>query len=223
MKTIRYYAGLSLVACLLLTACQKKSKSDPATAPNSLETAIEDWQLTSILTCPIPLEIPDTLAEPIVVSFLDHKLEGFGGCNRISAQYQTKGEQLIIEQLLVTESYCAGISDLEYQFIQTLSFSQTYRINGDQLEILCGDMGGLVFHRITRPRKAFRTEKGQASSVLCSQMIQDDLLLQIRTGLQSANKYLLRYYRHQLAALYREYQNTMAGQIFPITLKPSLT
>lgn len=44
-----------------------------------------------------------------------------------------------------TKMYCEGASKWEELLVQRLEKSRTYKINGERLEIECGDLGGLAF------------------------------------------------------------------------------
>ncbi len=140
-KTALCLLGMGTV----LAACEKKpepAKETPMPVDIiTLETAV--WQLTDILVDPAPLTVPDTI--PISIRFGEGKLEGHGGCNGIGGSYTADDKKLIINGLLRTEMYCQGASQWEEQFVQRIEKAQTYKIDGERLEILSGDMGGLVF------------------------------------------------------------------------------
>jgi heat shock protein HslJ len=185
MKTFKFSFLTGLLACFLLTACNENADLATETPGVGLETAA--WQLTAILACPIPLEIPETLPIPIVIKFSDGRIEGFGGCNSIQAQYKTRGAKLTIDQLLYSESYCEGISDLEHQFLQTLASSRSYKIEGEQLEINCGDIGGLTF-RLNWKKRSASQSGGEAEALALSEDASTD---QPGSGFRSAGKYLI--------------------------------
>lgn len=107
----------------------------------TLETSV--WQLTQILVDPVPLNVPDSL--PISVKFVEGRLEGHGGCNGFGGNYKADGNKLNVSGLIRTEMFCEGASQWEDNFLQRLEKSQTYQIKDETLEILSGDMGGLVF------------------------------------------------------------------------------
>ncbi len=141
---------LKAALCLLclgamLSACENKPappKETPMPADIiTLETAV--WQLTEILVDPVPLQVPDSL--PISVKFVEGRLEGHGGCNGFGGNYKADGNKLAVSGIVRTEMFCEGASEWEEQFLQRLEKSHTYKIDGERLEILSGDMGGLVF------------------------------------------------------------------------------
>jgi heat shock protein HslJ len=145
MKSIHFFILLGFIALIAATACEQKCEPTKETPMPvdiiTLETAV--WQLTSILVDPTPLTVPDTI--PISIKFAEGKLEGHGGCNGIGGSYRADDKKLTISNLLHTQMFCDGASQWEEQFVQRLEKAQTYKIDGEQLEILSGDMGGLVF------------------------------------------------------------------------------
>lgn len=127
-----------LPVALLLLMC-----SPACDEPLLLESGT--WQLTAITGGPAPMQIPETLPKPITIQFQDAKVKGHGGCNGYGGNYSATGDQLAISELISTKMYCQDASSYENAFFQTLQNARTYKINNNQLEINCGDMGGLVF------------------------------------------------------------------------------
>jgi heat shock protein HslJ len=119
-----------------------KSKTVP-TEDITLETAV--WQLTSILADPVPMQVPDTFPAPITIKFSGGKIEGFGGCNNLGGGYEVNGNQLSVTGIWRTKMYCRERSEWEDNFLQSFERSKSYKIQGETLEIDCGDMAGLMF------------------------------------------------------------------------------
>jgi len=145
---------LNAAFCLLMTVEIREgcnNANPPQEKPIALETAV--WQLTDILTKPVPMRVPDSLAVPITIKFSGGNFEGFGGCNGIGGEYTATGKQLTVTGVIRTEMYCEGASDWENMFIQRLQYSRSYRITGETLEIDCGAMGGLKFRLNWKKRK----------------------------------------------------------------------
>lgn len=135
-------AGCLLALSILFFACEKKTAAVSSPGENiTLETAV--WQLTDILADPVPVRVPDTLAVPVTVKFSGGKVEGFGGCNSFGGKYSATGNQLIISELPCTMMYCEDAADWENAFVFHLGHSRSYTIDGEMLEIDCGDMGRL--------------------------------------------------------------------------------
>ncbi|MDO8969322.1 MAG: META domain-containing protein, partial [Saprospiraceae bacterium] len=70
---------------------------------------------------------------------------GRGGCNNIGGTYVKKRKNLTISQLLSTKMFCEDAMKWESMYLQQLEKSQSYSINGETLEINCGDSGNLIF------------------------------------------------------------------------------
>ncbi len=145
MKSTHFFSLLGFIALLAATGCERKAEPTKETPMpvdiTTLETAV--WQLTKILADPLPFIVPDTI--PISIKFAEGKLEGHDGCNGIGGSYVADGKNLTISNLIQTQMYCEGASQWEERFVQCLENAQTYKIDGEELEILSGDMGGLVF------------------------------------------------------------------------------
>lgn len=137
------FSALLLAAFALAGSCTNKPVPQPPPKEKiGLETAV--WQLTSILA-DAPMQVPDTLPVPITVKFSDGNVEGFGGCNSFGGKYTVADTRLTIGSIRITRMFCEGASEWENQFVQRLEKSQTFKIDGERLEISSGDTGGLVF------------------------------------------------------------------------------
>jgi heat shock protein HslJ len=115
----------------------------PPQNSNALENP--QWRLTLFAVGPQPKAIPDNIA--IRLRFENGRLEGYGGCNSIGGNYTLKNRHLMTTGLVSTKMFCAEAMPYETQFLQMLEKSQAYNINGNTLEIQCGDMGNLVFQQ----------------------------------------------------------------------------
>ncbi len=89
------------------------------------------------------MQVPDSLN--LTVRFQSGKVEGHGGCNGFGGNYVIDGNRLAVTGLVRTEMFCEGASEWEQRFLERLQKSDTYRLDGSRLEILCGDMGSLIF------------------------------------------------------------------------------
>jgi len=147
---MKKHAFLHAATCLfaavaLLSSCQTKP-TPPPTPPEEkigLETAV--WQLTDIRTDSVPMPVPDTLPVPITVKFSGGNIEGFGGCNSFGGSYTVAENRLSVGGIRITRMFCGSSSEWENHFVQRLEKSQTFKIEGERLEIQSGAMGGLVF------------------------------------------------------------------------------
>jgi len=147
MKKYRYgyFATLLLATFILSSSCQNKPAAIPPQPTESigLETAV--WQLTDILTNAAPIPVPDTLPVPMTVKFSSGKIEGFGGCNNFGSSYTVSGNSLTVGGIQITRMFCGNTSEWENRLVQRLEKSQTFKIDGERLEIRSGDLGGLAF------------------------------------------------------------------------------
>jgi heat shock protein HslJ len=113
--------------------------------PNAVRLEGNTWQLDVFAVGPEPKTVPADVS--IYVKFEAGKLEGNGGCNRVGGQYTLSGNMLSVSQLFSTKMYCDQSQQWETMFMQMLEKSGSYTLSGETLEIQCGEMGNLVFHR----------------------------------------------------------------------------
>ena len=106
------------------------------------------WQLVEFAGGAQPQTVPDTII--ITVKFDAGKIGGNGGCNQIGGAYTLNGKNLIVTGLFSTKMYCEAAAKWENMFLTTLEKSKSYDLDGEMLEIDCGDKGKLVF----KPGKA---------------------------------------------------------------------
>jgi len=125
-------AALLLSAVALLTACGTTV---------SLDEPIESrtWQLVSIRSQPMPLD-PDP-QRGAHLQFDGTRVNGSGGCNRISGSYQRTGHALRLGQLAATRMACldGGRSIIETDFLAALQATTQYSLaGGNRLTLLDG-------------------------------------------------------------------------------------
>ncbi len=106
------------------------------------------WQLVKFTGGDQPQTVPDTII--ISIKFEAGKIDGNGGCNHVGGAYTLNGKNLIVTGLFSTKMYCEAAAKWENMFLTTLEKSKSYDLDGDMLEIDCGDKGKLVF----KPGKA---------------------------------------------------------------------
>lgn len=139
-----------LCSWFFLVGCAEQQPLEPRdeTEPTPLEGVV--WQLHTIAVDPMPRQVPDSVQ--LQLQLTDGQIRAGGECNQIGGTYSVSGTRLTVDQIQMTEMFCAGRSNWESDMMQHLTYSQSYRVAGDTLEINCGDMGGLVF---------FQTGEGQ--------------------------------------------------------------
>ncbi len=101
------------------------------------------WRLSLLTLESEPQQVPDNVK--ISVKFEGGKTEGHGGCNGFGGAYIHDGNSLRVENLFNTKMYCESASIWENMFLARLAKTQSYTINGEVLELNCGDLGILLF------------------------------------------------------------------------------
>jgi heat shock protein HslJ len=116
-----------LTSSLLLIAC---STSTPSLSTDALGQS--RWILSS-------LSGQSALAgRRATLNFADGKVEGSAGCNSYSASYTIAGEKISIGQAAATRRWCArpdGLMEQEAKFLLALASAESWRIDGDRLEL----------------------------------------------------------------------------------------
>jgi len=141
------YSNACVAQCSGIKTFTKGACPQDATA--KLEGMV--WQLTSFATGPEPQQVPADVT--ISIKFEGGKIEGHGGCNQVGGGYTLDGNNLQVSQLISTKMYCDKSMKWETMFLQQLEKSKSYTINGETLDIHCGDMGNLIFRLNWKKRK----------------------------------------------------------------------
>ena len=66
----------------------------------------------------------------------DMTMEGFSGCNKISGSFLIKGDLLLVKRDPLTRTACPGIMEGENLLISVLDDVESYRIEGNTLELI---------------------------------------------------------------------------------------
>jgi heat shock protein HslJ len=82
--------------------------------------------------------VPEGTREPhFVLHAEDHHVAGTGGCNQFSGNYATAGDSLTFSALASTMMACAEPTMTQEKWLtDALSQARTWRITGEQLELL---------------------------------------------------------------------------------------
>lgn len=86
----------------------------------------------------------------ITISFLDGKMEGFGGCRDFRGEYLAEGDQIRFPMTMMVGELCSG-EELQIQegiFTTALELASHYQIQGDQLRFYLVTGDELIFTRI---------------------------------------------------------------------------
>lgn len=128
---------LTLLLTAALVACGNGSGL-PGTDPLN-DTA---WSLSSIDGAAPLTGTAQTLA------FADGKVSGSGGCNSYGGAYSLGGDGIRISEIVSTLMACmdpAGLMDQESAFLNSLMNAQTYKLEGNSLQIRTSDGRTLDF------------------------------------------------------------------------------
>ena len=109
---------------------------EPSGGVTSLENT--NWRLTFLGDTPVATASKH--GEPYLI--LDSKsrpVSGWGGCNRLTGNYQLGGEHLTFGHMARTLMACTEGMDTEEAFLKALSQTKTWEIEGQQLDLLDGD------------------------------------------------------------------------------------
>lgn len=112
--------------------------------PASLEGT--DWQLDTFING----ESASSLLSgtQITARLEDGKISGSAGCNSYFAEYTLNGARLSFGPVAATKMFCndpAGVMEQEAAFLTTLGKVASFRITGNQLELLDGDGMALLY------------------------------------------------------------------------------
>ncbi len=132
--------------------CAGIKKYTKGACPQDAEVRLEAtaWQLTNFASGAENQAVPADIS--ISIKFEDGKLNGHGGCNNIGGTYIHDGNKVTVSGLFSTKMYCEAAMRWESQFLQWLPQSQSYTIQGETLEINCGDAGRLIFRQNWKKR-----------------------------------------------------------------------
>ncbi len=104
------------------------------------------WHLQTFAVGPNPQAVPKEVQ--ITIAFDQARISGKGGCNQFGGGYTTGPQSsLTISDIVSTKMFCDNAMTWETMYFQMLKGSRFYRMEGDTLEIDCGDMGVLVFKK----------------------------------------------------------------------------
>jgi len=112
------------------------SASQPAASGGNATTALENtyWKLTHLGDTPI--RMASQQQEPhFVLNSESHRVNGSGGCNRLTGSYELHGDQLAFSQMVGTMMACLEGMETEKAFLDVLKQVNKWKITGQQLEL----------------------------------------------------------------------------------------
>lgn len=127
MKYITYS-----ILLILITGCQ--------TPQTSLATT--EWKLVKMYG-----EDFSTLSSPVTLQFseTDHKVSGFGGCNRFFGNYEQTDSVLKLTGLGSTKMYCQETMAVEDKYFKALQEVQSHSLKQNTLYLLADNKVILEF------------------------------------------------------------------------------
>jgi len=139
MLKIRLLTILTIMALfsVVLTACTQNES-------NPFEEELEGvrWKLESYGVKGNMSELLEGTEITAEFDTGEGRLEGSAGCNSYFADYEITGNTLTITQLAFTEMACmdpAGVMDQESDYLEILRLSETFEVDGGELQITSGD------------------------------------------------------------------------------------
>jgi putative lipoprotein len=125
------------VALLLRRASATgNAKGAMAVRPASLENTA--WKLIELGGTEVAPANHENEAH-LVLNSKTHRVSGSGGCNRLTGNYEVKGDQLTFIQMSATMMACPEGMDTEKAFLDALNKVKGWKIEGKDLELLDGD------------------------------------------------------------------------------------
>ena len=122
---------LSLVASVGQFAC---ARSDAGVSPSAMVSLVGTaWSLVQLDRQPVGVR-PGAAAPTLLLA--DKRASGFAGCNRLAAAYDLTADRLTFNQIATTRMFCAEGMDLEQRYLAALESTRTYRLSGQDLELV---------------------------------------------------------------------------------------
>jgi heat shock protein HslJ len=91
------------------------------------------WRAIELAGTPTPIEV--TSREAHLVFGAGTRLTGSDGCNRLTGNYDLKGDALTFGQFAVTQMACPDTGDTDRRFRAVLKGTSRFRIVGQRLEL----------------------------------------------------------------------------------------
>lgn len=110
-----------------------------AAAAQSLALENQYWKLARIDGNAVTIS-PKQKEPHLIFDSKEHRVSGSGGCNRVAGSYQIEGNKLKLGQMAGTMMACMEGMDTEQAMMNALQRAASFRIAGQQLELL--DAGG---------------------------------------------------------------------------------
>lgn len=125
-------AFLLMFSVVLLISCAAKENSG-----SNVSLKNTYWQLSWIGGKQI--EFNNTNRRAYILLDDEKRVSGSDGCNRLMGSYETNAGQLRFGQLASTRMACLDGADVSVEFNKALTTTESYLINGTQLQLLDGN------------------------------------------------------------------------------------
>jgi heat shock protein HslJ len=121
---------LHLFLLLSFTAVMADNSADQKSDVSITNTY---WKLLDIKG--VSVTLCENLKEPYFILKNDHKVAGFGGCNRFFGNYKVTPTQISLGAMAMTRMMCKGTMELEQNFQKVLQEATHYKIHGENLQL----------------------------------------------------------------------------------------
>lgn len=143
-----------VLSCMLCSAAGLAPAvwAAPGSAPSS-NSPLRDTRWTLQTLDGTPAAAPGPRGKPqLTLRAASQHLSGFAGCNTLSGRYVQRGTSLALKPLATTRMACEPeVMQQETRFLQTLATIDSYRIEGQQLSLMQGEVVKLTF--VATPRR----------------------------------------------------------------------
>jgi putative lipoprotein len=108
--------------------------------PRPVTLAGPRWELVELDGRPVDESEADNVAASLLFDAGAMRVSGSGGCNRLTGAYSTDGSSLFFEGVTGTMMACPGPAmSQEKNFLDALALADSFKIDGDRLELRRGD------------------------------------------------------------------------------------
>jgi heat shock protein HslJ len=111
---------------------------EPGVPPSDIENVT--WGLESYSESSESGKIKSFQCSAINATFEGGRISGYAGCNWYEGDYELKGNNLSITELVSTERWCGEfVNKIEQAYLTALRDAENYEIEGGKLRINCGN------------------------------------------------------------------------------------
>lgn len=112
----------------------------PSGPPRPVTLAGTRWSLLELDGRPVAESEAENGVPSLLLDAGAMRVSGSGGCNRLTGAYSTDGSSLFFEGITTTMMACPGpVMSQEKEFLVALALVDSFKIDGDRLELRRGD------------------------------------------------------------------------------------